>query len=44
MATYGFGNNDGKPFSEDTPQIPIDPYGVAKLHEMDLNVLHNNMD
>jgi len=30
MATYGFGNNE-LPFTEETPQIPIDPYGVAKL-------------
>ena len=30
MAIYG--NSDGKlPFNEDSPQIPIDPYGVAKL-------------
>ena len=30
MATYGF--SDGKlPFTEESPQIPIDPYGIAKL-------------
>lgn len=44
MATYG--RSDGKlPFTEDSPQYPIDPYGIAKLAaEMDLkcaNVDHN---
>ena len=39
MATYGFGNNDGKPFDETTRQNPIDPYGVAKLAcEMDIKI------
>lgn len=39
MATYGFGNNDGKAFTEETPQKPIDPYGIAKLAcEMDIKV------
>jgi UDP-glucose 4-epimerase len=39
MATYGFGNNDNKAFTEDTSQIPIDPYGIAKLAcEMDIKV------
>jgi UDP-glucose 4-epimerase len=38
MATYGYG--DGKlPFTEETPQVPIDPYGVAKLScEMDIKI------
>ena len=47
MATYGFGNNDGKPFSEETPQKPIDPYGVAKLAcEMDIKIAskQHNLD
>lgn len=47
MATYGFGNNDGKPFSEETPQNPIDPYGVAKLAcEMDIKIAseQHNLD
>ncbi len=39
MATYGLGNNDGEAFTEETPQIPIDPYGIAKLAcEMDIKV------
>jgi len=39
MATYGFGNNDGQAFTEETPQRPIDPYGIAKLAcEMDIKV------
>jgi UDP-glucose 4-epimerase len=39
MATYGFGNNDGTAFTEETPQKPIDPYGIAKLAcEMDIKV------
>ena len=39
MATYGYGNNDGKPFTEETLQKPIDPYGIAKLAcEMDIKV------
>ena len=39
MATYGFGNNDGKAFTEETPQKPIDPYGIAKFAcEMDIKV------
>lgn len=39
MATYGFGNNDGKAFTENTKQKPIDPYGIAKLAcEMDIKV------
>ena len=38
MATYGFGDNN-PPFSEDTPQFPMDPYGIAKLAcEMDIKV------
>jgi len=38
MATYGFGNNQ-LPFTEETPQVPIDPYGIAKLAcEMDIKV------
>ena len=47
MATYGFGNNDGQPFSEETPQCPIDPYGVAKLScEMDIKIAceQHNLD
>ena len=36
MATYGYGSNQ-LPFTEETPQNPIDPYGVAKLAcEMDI--------
>lgn len=46
MATYG--NGDGNlPFSEETPQIPIDPYGVAKLAaEMDIKIAsqQHNLD
>ena len=39
MATYGRGNNDNRPFNEDTKQVPIDPYGISKLAcEMDLKV------
>lgn len=38
MATYGFGDGN-LPFTEETPQVPIDPYGIAKLAvEMDLKV------
>ena len=38
MASYGRGNNI-LPFTEETPQVPIDPYGIAKLAcEMDLKV------
>jgi UDP-glucose 4-epimerase len=38
MATYGFGENK-LPFDEETPQIPVDPYGVAKLAcEMDIKI------
>ena len=38
MATYGNGNGE-IPFTEETPQIPIDPYGVAKLAcEMDIKI------
>ena len=38
MATYGYGNNQ-LPFTEETPQNPIDPYGVAKLAcEMDIKI------
>jgi UDP-glucose 4-epimerase len=41
MAIYG--NSDGVlPFSEKSPQIPIDPYGVAKLAcEMDLKIAND---
>jgi len=36
MATYGYSNNI-LPFDEESPQIPVDPYGVAKLAcEMDI--------
>jgi len=36
MATYG---NGEIPFTEETPQVPIDPYGVAKLAcEMDIKI------
>jgi len=39
MASYGNGNNDGKAFTEETPQSPIDPYGVAKLAcELDIKI------
>ncbi len=39
MATYGYGNNDGSAFTEETTQAPIDPYGVAKLaSEMDIKI------
>ena len=38
MASYGNGNNI-LPFTEETPQTPIDPYGIAKLAcEMDLKI------
>ena len=38
MATYGNGNGE-VPFTEETPQVPIDPYGIAKLAcEMDIKV------
>jgi len=39
MAVYGDGT---PPFSEDTPRLPIDPYGVAKMAcEMDLEIAGN---
>ena len=38
MATYGFGDNN-PPFDEETSQVPMDPYGVAKLAcEMDIKI------
>jgi len=38
MATYGNGRGDN-PFTENTPQEPIDPYGVAKFAcEMDIKI------
>jgi len=41
MATYGDGDKN-PPFSEDTRQIPIDPYGIAKLAcELDIKVAWN---
>lgn len=46
MATYGFGDNK-LPFTEETPQIPIDPYGVAKLAcELDIKIANtqHNLD
>ena len=46
MATYGFGDGN-VPFTEETPQVPIDPYGIAKLAvEMDLKVagIQHNLD
>jgi len=46
MATYGFSDNK-LPFTEESPQIPIDPYGIAKLScEMDIKVANNqhNLD
>ncbi len=46
MAVYG--QSDGKlPFTEKSPMIPIDPYGIAKLSiEMDLRVAgeHHGLD
>lgn len=47
MATYGFGDNDDKPFTEKTLQKPIDPYGIAKLAcEMDIKTAsdQHNLD
>ena len=46
MATYGFGDGN-LPFTEETPQVPIDPYGIAKLAvEMDIKIAgeQHNMD
>ena len=38
MAVYGKGDNQ-LPFTEETPRIPIDPYGIAKYAcEMDIHV------
>lgn len=36
MGVYGYGDHK-QPFTEETPRVPIDPYGIAKLAcEMDL--------
>lgn len=46
MATYGYGNGE-VPFTEETPQVPIDPYGIAKLAcEMDIKIAgrQHNLD
>lgn len=46
MDTYGYGDGN-LPFSETTPQIPIDPYGIAKFAaEMDIKVAatQHNLD
>lgn len=39
MAVYGHGGNNKRPFDENDPSSPIDPYGIAKMAcEMDIQI------